>query len=71
MDEADRLMAQSYQGWVASVLNASRSVQNILPSRLLNPCLGSKGGTDELFLILLFCQSVNMTALIPEEPCAF
>ena len=49
VDEADRLMAQSYQGWVASVLNASRSVQNILPSRVLKPCLGSKGGTDECF----------------------
>ena len=49
VDEADRLMAQSYQGWVASVLSASRSVQNILPSRVLKSCLGINGGTDELF----------------------
>ena len=36
VDEADRLMAQSYQGWVSSVLNASRGVQNILPSRIID-----------------------------------
>eukprot|EP00943_MAST-04B_sp_MAST-4B-sp1_P006318 g6318.t1 len=37
VDEADRLMAQSYQGWVSSVLNAARGVQAVLPSRMI-PC---------------------------------
>ena len=48
VDEADRLMAQSYQGWVSSVLNASRGVQNILPSRII-ACNNNNNSNTEYY----------------------
>jgi len=49
VDEADRLMAQSYQGWVSSVLNASRGVQNILPSRIIDCNNNNNSNTEYYF----------------------